>query len=360
MIITNIQGVNVSCLAAAVSNDWKSIEQIAGEDSDADIIRKFTKNTGVKGRYNAGVYQTSSDLCFAAAREVMKAKNINPSEIGALVFVTQTPDYRVPATACLLQHRLGLSNDCIAFDVNLGCSGFTYGVNITVSLMSSSNVNKTLLLCGDTVGKEKTTRYSTKHQHSTQWLLSDAGSALLLEKSSNAEDIFMLSKTDGAGYKAIIAPYGGYRNPDPPQEDMNGAGTMDDVAVFTFASRQVPELIKEAMNMKRHSPADYDCLVLHQANLFILKQIAKKTGFSMEKVLVSLDEFGNTSCASIPISLVKSYGNESGRKLHALCCGFGVGLSWSTVDFFVSAEDILPLVHTDEFFDDGYNIIEST
>ena len=357
MLLTRISGIKVSGICAAVSNDWKSISEIAGDEADPATIAKFTKNTGVKGRYNAGRYQTSSDFCVAAAKEILQAKNIAPSEIGVLVFVTQTADYRIPATACLLQSRLGLPEDCIAFDVNLGCSGFTYGMNIVSSLMKSSNANKALLLCGDTVGKEKTTRYSTKHQHSTKWLMGDAGTATLLEKDENAGDILMLSRTDGEGYKAIIAPYGLYRNPDPPEEKLNLASQMDDVAVFTFATRKVPVMIDEAMRLKEMTPADYDCLVLHQANLLVMKQIARKTGFPMDKVLVSLDEFGNTSCASIPVSMVKRYGNESGHEIHAMCCGFGVGLSWSTTDFTVSADDILPLVHTDEYFDDGYKAI---
>ena len=274
------------------------------------------------------------------------------------MFVTQTADYRLPATACVLQHRLGLSRDCIAFDVNLGCSGFTYGLNIVASLMKSSNVEKGLLLCGDTIAKDKTTRYSTKHQHSTKWLMGDCGTATLLTKDVSTRDILMISRTDGEGYRAIITPYGGYRNPDSPTEDMDDALTMDDVTVFNFATREVPELIDAAMKLSGTSPKDYDCLVLHQANLLILKQIAKKSGFPMSKVLMSLDEFGNTSCASIPVSLVKNYGDVSGKELRAMCCGFGVGLSWSTADFWLSVNDILPLVHTDEYFDDGYKNIE--
>lgn len=358
MIQTTINGIRISCISAAVSNNWTSIAEIAGDSAAGDIVEKFTKNTGVKGRYDAGRYQTSADFCFAAAQQVLAAKNLDPSQIGVLVFVTQTADYRVPATACVLQHRLGLSKDCIAFDVNLGCSGFTYGINIAASMMKTSNAKKGLLLCGDTVAKERTTKYSTKHQHSTKWLMGDCGTAALLEKDEAAKDILMVSRTDGEGYKAIISPYGGYRNPDPPREDMNGAGVMDDVAVFTFATREVPVILEEAMNWARTSPEDYDCLVLHQANLFVLKQIARKSGFPMKKVLVSLDEFGNTSCASIPVSMVKSYGNEQGRELHAMCCGFGVGLSWSTADICISADDILPLIHTDEFFDDGYKTID--
>ena len=131
---------------------------------------------------------------------------------------------------------------------------------------------------------------------------------------------------------------------------------MDDVAVFNFAIHEVPELLKETMKLTGNQPENYDALVLHQANLFIIKQVMKRAGFPEEKVLISLDEFGNTSSASIPISLVKRYGDlADSRKLHILACGFGVGLSWSTADCYIDTADILPLIHTDEYFVDGYS-----
>lgn len=354
MVISNVTGVKIAGIGAAVSNDWLPLTAF-GKDDEQAMINKFMKKTGVRGRYNAGGYQTTADFCYVAARELLENKNVCPKEIGILVFVTQTPDYCIPATACVLQKRLGLSRECIAFDVNLGCSGFTYGLNIVSSLMISSNVDKALLLAGDTSAKEKSIKRKAKTSHSASMLFGDSGTATLLEKDKSAEPIHMISRTDGEGYKAIIIPYGGWRNPDAPEGVNPDTSTMDDVAVFNFAISEVPEILDETMALAGCSPEDYDALVLHQANLFIIKQIMKRTGFPAEKTLISLDQFGNTSSASIPISLVKEYGDVAeGRKIHMLACGFGVGLSWSTADCYVNTEDVLPLIHTDEYFVDGY------
>lgn len=351
MIVSNFNDIKISAMAAAVSNDWTALSEIS--DEDEAVIKKFTKKTGVEGRYNAGVRQTTSDFCYAAAKAILDEKKVNVEEIGVLVFVTQTPDYRIPATACLLQDRLGLKSDCIAFDVNLGCSGFSYGLNIVASILKASNSKKALLLAGDTSAKIKSPKNNNKTTHSASMLFGDSGTATLIELDKTAKPIGMISKTDGSGFKAIIAPFGGWRNPDDPQD--KNASTMDDIAVFNFAISEVPDLLKETMKLTNSTPDNYDCLVLHQANLFIMKNVAKRTGFGMDKTLVSIDKFGNTSSSSLPITLVNEYGNEKENKeIHALMCGFGVGLSWSTVDCYVNTNDILPLVHTDEYFTDGY------
>lgn len=352
LMISEIKNIKIEGIAAAVSNNWTALIDCA--DEDENLIKKFTKKTGVKGRYNAGLKQTTADFCYAAGKEIIKQKNVDPKEIGVLIFVTQTSDYALPATACVLQKRLGLSNDCIAFDVNLGCSGFTCGLNIAASILNSSTCKKALVLAGDTSAKEKNAKYTSKTAHSATMLFGDSGTATLLSKCKDAEVIRMISKTDGGGFKAIITPYGGWRNPEAPSGENYGA-IMDDIEVFNFAVGEVPDLLHKTMQLSNSSSDNYDCLVLHQANLFIMKEIAKKTGFSMDKTLVSLDVFGNTSSSSVPISLVKEYGESKNEKeLHTLMCGFGVGLSWSTVDCYVNEKDILPLIHTDEYFEDGY------
>ena len=351
MIISEFENIKISAISAAVSNDWSSLLDFS--DEDPTVIKKFIKKTGVEGRYNAGIKQTTSDFCYAAAKKIIEEKHIDKKKIGILVFVTQTPDYGIPATACVLLDRLGLSKDCLVFDVNLGCSGFTYGLNIVASLLKNSNAETALLLCGDTSAKEKRSSIKVKTNHSASMLFGDSGTATLITKDSQSKPVKMISKTDGSGFKAIISPYGEWRHPDAPIEKK--CTTMDDVAVFNFTISDVPELLEKTMALQNYNPDDYDCLVLHQANLFIMKQVAKRTGFDMTKTLVSLDKFGNTSSSSIPITLVKRYGDsEVNKEIHALMCGFGIGLSWSTVDCFIDTNDILPLVHTDEYFNDGY------
>lgn len=352
-MLTEINNVIVIGIAAAVSSKWDAISELASDDES--ILKRFIKKAGVSGRYSASPRQTTSDFCFAAAEKLIAAKGIAKEDIGVLIFVTQTADYRLPATACVLQHRLGITNECIAFDVNLGCSGFVYGLNIIASILGNTSSKYGLLLAGDTSAREFSTRRKQKEGHSGTLLFGDSGTATLVEKQEGS-GLKFLSNTDGSGYKAIIAPYGTWRNPDSPDGRTHYA-IMDDIAVFNFATNEAPKQLNDFMSMTNTTPDDYDCLVLHQANLMIMKRVAKKTVFPEEKMLVSMDRFGNTSSASIPISLVDKYGEQNtGEVIRALCCGFGIGLSWSTVAFDIKVDDILPLVHTDDYFKDGYNL----
>ena len=346
-----LKDLRIIGMAAAVSNTWDSVREISKEGEA--IINKFIKTTGVEGRYSANPYQCTSDFCFAAAEKILEEKGIDRNEIGVLVFVTQSSDYTIPATACVLQHRLGLSKSCIAFDVNLGCSGFTYGMTILGSLLMNSKSKYGLLLAGDTSAREKSRKEKNKVGHSAELLFGDSGTATLVEKTS-ADPIMVSSSTDGSGYKAIINPYKGFRNPDRPETEVPGT-RMDEIMVFNFATSEATEQINDYMKVTNTTPDDYDCLVLHQANLMIIKRIGKKTAFPTEKVLVSLNKFANTSSSSIPITLVDKYGDEEGdRVINALCCGFGIGLSWSTIALPIHVKDIYPLVHTDDYFVDGY------
>ena len=348
-----IKNVKVIGMAAAVSKKWDSVMDFA--DESEDVLKRFVKKTGVEGRYSASPKQTSSDFCCAAAEKLLTEKGINRDEIGVLVFVTQTSDYRIPATACVLQMRLGIGTNCMAFDVNLGCSGFVYGLNILSSMMNTSGAKYGLLLAGDTSAREFNIKKKDKVGHTNELLFGDSGTATLVEYSEGDELSFM-SNTNGNGFKAIVAPYGGWRNPESP----NGRvyySAMDDIEVFNFATNDAPDQINEYMSRVGTTSEDYDCLVLHQANLMIMKRIAKKTGFPNEKMLVSMNKFANTSSSSIPITLVNTYGDsDEDRTINALCCGFGVGLSWATVGLPIDVKDILPLIHTDDYFKDGYNI----
>ena len=323
---TELKDLHIVGMAAAVSNTWDSVWDISKEDES--IIKKFIKTTGVEGR-------------------------IDRNEIGVLVFVTQSSDYIIPSTACLLQNRLGLSKSCLAFDVNLGCSGFTYGMTILGSLLMNTQCRYGLLLAGDTSARELSQREKKNIGHSGELLFGDSGTATLVEKTPS-DSIFVSSNTDGSGYKAIISPYGSFRNPDRPQSIVPGV-RMDEITVFNFATSEAVDQINDYMKVTGTTPNDYDCLVLHQANLMIMKRIGKKTSFPPEKVLISLNQFANTSSSSIPITLVYKYGDmQDNKTINALCCGYGIGLSWSTLALPINVADIYPLVHTDDYFVDGY------
>ena len=348
-MFAKVNNVRIIGIAAAVSNKWVSVRELTNESET--VINKFIKTTGVEGRYSASSKQCTSDFCCAAAERLLAEKKIEREDIGVLVYVTQTADYRIPATACVIQHRLNLSENLIAFDVNLGCSGFVYGLYIISAIMQTSELKYGLLLAGDTSAREFSTKEKTKNSHSGSLLFGDAGTATLIEKS-NAGDILFSLNTDGNQYKAIFAPYGFWRNPDPPP-GVGNSSQMDEIGVFNFATNQVPVQINEYMAKQNTTPDSYDCLVLHQANAMILKRIGKKTGFPLEKIPVSMRRFGNTSSSSIPLTLVDQYGDISDCKsVNALCCGFGVGLSWGTVGFSLNCCDILPLIHTEDYFVD--------
>lgn len=344
--------ISIQGMAVAVSSHWQSLEECVEKYGAEDGFKldKFKKSTGVTGRWIAGEYQTASDFCYAAAAELIKEYNIDKNEIGILIFVTQSPDYFLPATACVLQHRLGLSESCMAFDINQGCAGFVYGLNAAAALLQNSDCKKAMLLCGDTSAKDKSRgRNDERTSHSSLFLFGDAGTATLLEKREDADPLAFSSYTDGSGFQAIIAAGESWRHPWLKQPS-----AMDDVAVFNFAISKVPDMIKTYMEEQGKSEEEYDRLVLHQANLYIMKQIAKRSGFPLVKVPVSLDTFGNTSSASIPSAIIKEFGEVCEDKaIRFLACGFGVGLSWAITAFTMTANQILPLIHTDEYFKDG-------
>lgn len=351
MIKSSFNNIKVKALVTAVPSKWTPVEEFINEPDEKNIA-KFKKSTGVEGRYDASNKQTTADLCYAAAMSAVKHDGVDPADIGLLVFVTQTPDYIEPATACVLQNRLGMSDDCMAFDVNLGCSGLMYGINIVSGIMESSNVKYALLMAGDTTGKNQR-RYIEKgwvdREDNEAKLFGDAGCAMLFEKTGVAPPLDMAMRTDGSGFKAVIKPWGGERHFEGPQMSyMNG------IDVFNFAIEKPPALIKELMRDIGTKPEDYDCIILHQANKLIMKNVARRAGFSSKQNLLSIDKFGNTSSASIATALTKHYGDDNDGSVKAMLCGFGIGLSWGAVSIELEKSDILPLLMTDEYFDDGY------
>ena len=302
--------------------------------------------TGVKTRYISLAEQCASDLCYVATKKLLERLDWEPSSIDALLLVTQTPDYAVPATACILQYRLGLSEDCIAFDVNLGCSGYVYGLWLASTMIATQNINRVLLLVGDT------SNYGINPNDSaTAMIFGDGGSATALEKSEGKTMKYFL-KTKGSGYKNIIVPAGHARSRS--RTDIKASEYelyMNGSEIFTFAITDVPITIKSFMRQYHIDEDDVDVYVFHQANLFILKHLAKKLNISMEKVPISIDRYGNTSGESIPLTLVDIFGGEESKEtINLLLCGFGVGLSWGGIYLKMNKSICLPMIYTNEYF----------
>ena len=349
MVFSRFNNIRIAAIAASVSESIQSVDDYKSIVDDK-TIEQFKKKTGITKIHKADRNQTASDFAFSASKYLEAAGKYRPEEIGILLYVTQNPDYRTPSTACVLQKRLGLSKSCAAFDINLGCSGFVYGVNVAASLLQSSNAQKALVLIGDTLARgRREARTSGKLYSNTALLFGDASAAVLIEKCEG-EQVCAALMTDGTGHKALSVPYGGWKHPEGPE-----AYPGDDIAVFNFTISEVPDMIKNFLEETQTVIDDYDALVLHQANMMIMKQIARKVRMPMEKVPVSLDRFGNTSGASVPLTIVDKYGESTEKKtLKLLTSGYGVGLSWGVVSFEIKDTDVFPLVIGHDTYDDGY------
>lgn len=350
MVYSEYKGVKVSCIAASVPKGKVDIAAMENDpNEDPRFIKSFIKKTGIAAKHKCGLDQTASDFSYTAARQIEEAGKYKPDEIGVLINVTQNPDYRTPSTALALHKRLGLSKNCVAFDINLGCSGFVYGVSLAASILQTSDAKKALVLVGDTLARGRKGSTAGQRSSNTTLLFGDASSATLLEKDSN-NCLSSAMMSDGTGHKALSTPYNAWKHPVGPESIPS-----DDIAVFNFTINEVPALIQEYLEKVGTDVSSYDSLVLHQANMMIIKNIAKRVGIPMDKVPVSLDRYGNTSGASVPLTIVDKYGeNSDNQEIRILTSGYGVGLSWGVMEIRINTSDILPLTYGDDHYEDGY------
>ena len=351
MLSKRFEGVRISGLACAVP-DNKLVADSYRERFGNAAVDKFVSVTGIKQRYSAKEGQTASDLCFVAADALMKKKGLTGDDIDALLFVTQTPDYYRPSTAFVLHKRLHLRLDCLAYDINLGCSAFIVGSYTIAGLIESGTVERALLLIGDA----GTLIEATENDVSFNMMFGDAGAAILLERGES--DISAMVRSDGEGFNQLITPVPGFRFPGVAmnssaefEKKMSG----DDVFLFTIT--KIPKLFKEFYGTFGCTSEDFDYYVLHQANKMIVEHIAKKLKLPQEKVPMSLDKYGNTDGASIPVGIVDLCENiGSGKKLKIISSGFGIGLSWGVMSFEIDSSDVLPMIFTNDQYTEGKNI----
>ena len=350
MVFSKFDDVKIVAIAASVPEEVIDIAaKLDDPKEDPKFIKQFMKNTGIKAKHKSGYEQTAADFSFSAAKQIMDAGYYKPEEIGILINITQTPDYRTPSTALILQKRLGLSKNCLVFDINLGCSGFVYGVSLAASVLKTSTATKGLVTVGDTLARGRK-RIKLKRTSNTGLLFGDASAAILLEKNADRGFCSALM-SDGTGHKALSIPYNAWKHPEGP-ESIPG----DDIAVFNFTISEVPAILKAYLEETGTKIDDYDDLVLHQANMMILKNVAKRVGMPMEKVPVCLDRYGNTSGCSVPLAIVDKYGESNeDREVNLITSSFGVGLSWGVVGFKMNVKDILPITIGKDTFADGYS-----
>jgi 3-oxoacyl-[acyl-carrier-protein] synthase-3 len=336
MAIYSIRNVAVCGIAASVPKNTE-------DNLDMELLtvperEMFVKTVGIRYRRIAPAGLTASDLCYTAAEKLIDELGWEKDEIVLLVFVSQTPDYLIPNTSSVLQNRLGLTKQCLAFDVNLGCSGYTYGLSIVAAQLAAMQNGKALLLVGDIASST-----ISREDKSVTPLFADAGSATAMEYVAGAGIMHFNLQTDGAGYKDIFIPDGGMRNPfsasslTPVTYEKNVVRNalnmrLDGVNIFNFALREVVPNIRMLYEKYGLSLKETDYFIFHQANKLMLESIRKKLALEQEKVPYSLYYLGNTSAATIPVTIVNNLKNKlSTGNNKLLLSGFGVGLSWGSV-----------------------------
>ncbi|AIU27402.1 hypothetical protein LV28_13455 [Pandoraea pnomenusa] len=294
----------------------------------ADAVRDVVKMIGVQRRYWVDDKTTAADLCHHAAQKLLSSLGWALDSVDALIFVSQTPDYRLPATACALHGKLGLDKACAAFDVNLGCSGYTYGLWLA-STMIAGGARRVLLLAGDTI-----TRTVSPDDRATAMLFGDAGTATAVEHDEGAQASTFVIGTDGAGAKNLIIPQGGFRTTLPDDPRLEGRDPaclyMDGGEIFNFTLKSVPGLVADTLQYAGQTIDDVDGFLYHQANEFMLKHLARKSKIPAEKFHINIGEYGNTSCASIPLLLSTHLRDALAEPKQLLMAGFGVGYSWGS------------------------------
>ena len=331
-----IAGFSAGIPKEIITNETLEVSDYTAED--------FVEATGINSRRVSNEL-TTSDLCYEAAVSLLADLNWAKSEIGIIVFVSQTPDYIEPATACILQERLGFNKECYAIDVSMGCSGWVYGLSSILPLLTSGNIKKGLLMVGD--AKRRYNYFDPLFGH--------AGTVTALEYQEGNDGFKFHFGTDGSGYNAIIIPDGGSRNQvNIHSFDLENVGgkllnrlqtRMNGMDVFSFGISIAPKSVKNLIEHFNLNIENFDYFIFHQANLMMNEKIRKKLKLDKDKVPMSLYEFGNTSSASIPLTIISQLkGKIEEKNTSFICCGFGVGLSWGTVAFDTSNIIISKLV----------------
>ena len=348
MAIIRYNNVGITAMSACVPR-----KVFSNRDLDylipKDEIEKTINSIGIEERRIADDDVCASDLCYKAAKKLMDDNNIDSDSIDVLLFMSQTSDYRIPATAPLLQHRLGLSKNTCCLDLSLGCSGYVFALSTAFAYASMEGINRVLLLDGETFSK------IVNRRDKVDWpLYGDGATATLIEKGDFKPSTFIL-QSDGSGEEAVKIYGGGLRNPviaesiiEKEREDGNFRNDleiyMDGMEVFNFAMSVVPKGVKEMTKVTGTTLDDIDWLVFHQANKFMTDFFAKRLKFNMDKVPYCIQKYGNTSSTSVPLTIVSELYDKMRDGDCVVMCGFGAGLSWGTARVVFNKCHISPVI----------------
>ena len=294
-------------------------------------VDKVASKVGINQRYISSDNETAGDMALKAAEKLFDEHCINRNDIDFVLLCTQSPDYFLPSTSCILQDRLGLRQNIGAFDFNLGCSGFVYGLSVAKGLVAAGIAKNILLLTSETY-----TKYLHPKDKGNRTIFGDAASATLVSDSGFAEIGEFVLGTDGSGYEQLIVKSGASRNPMMQNDvsfDDNGNPISSDHLymngpdIFTFTIERVPKMVQDLLNKSNLSKEDISLFVPHQANLYILEFLRKKMNVDKNRYYINLADFGNTVSSTIPIALCEAR-KEDKLQGNILLAGFGVGLSW--------------------------------
>ena len=347
MAIIRTNNVGISAMSACVPKKVFCNKDLGYLISEHEI-EKTIESIGIVERRIADEDVCASDLCYKAAVQLMEDNHIDPDTIDVLLFMSQTSDYRIPATSCILQHRLGLPKMTACLDLSLGCSGYVFALSTAFAYASMEGVRRVLLLDGETFSK------IVNRKDKVDWpLYGDGATATLIEKGDYGEAAFMLN-TDGSGEDAVKI-HAGMRHKITPdslveheQEEGNVRNElevyMDGMDVFNFAIRVVPRSVKTLAKECGLEVDDIDYLVFHQSNKFMTDFFIKKLKFPPERVPYCIQKYGNTSSTSVPLTIVSELADKLNGNHRVMMCGFGAGLSWGTALLQMKDCQISPVV----------------
>lgn len=295
-------------------------------------VEKIASKVGVNQRHLASENETATDLAVKAAEKLFQDNpDLKKDDIDFVILCTQSPDYHLPTSACLIQERLGLRTDIGAFDYNLGCSGYIYGLAVVKGLVNAGIAKNVLLLTAETYNK----RLHPKDK-GNRTIFGDAATATVVSDNGFAEIGDFALGTDGRGAENLILKTGGAKFPEKKNDltfDENGNPVSSDYIhmngseIFTFTQKNVPVVVKQTLEKNHLTPDDISMYVLHQANSYMLNFLRKKMKIEHDKFFIDMDNIGNTVSNSIPIALCDAMG-QSLLQGNVLICGFGVGYSW--------------------------------
>lgn len=347
MAILKFNNVGIAAISACVPSKIVYNKDLGYLIPEEDID-KTIHSIGIEERRIADAGVCASDLCYKAARQLMDDNGIAPDSIDMLLFMSQTSDYRIPATSPTLQHRLGLPKSTACLDLSLGCSGYVYALSTAFAYASLPGINRVLLLDGETFSKIVNT-----HDKVNTPLYGDGGTATLIEKGEYQESVFILN-TDGSGEDAVKIPAGmrhavtsGSLEIKEREEGNRRSDLevyMDGMDVFNFAIRVVPKGVKEILEYTHSSIDDIDYLVYHQSNKFMTDFFTKRLKADPTKVPYCIHKYGNTSSASIPLTIVSELLDCLNIQKKVIMCGFGAGLSWGTAQIVFNHCNISPVI----------------